>query len=113
MTITLSGTAQLGTDNILLAARTRSKVEFLVMQSLREKVFPPTSRAAASVPGHEGMFNVLQLKALPLLAADLSDAEVETLTKALEAFEQDEKGPGVSVESGVWVYPLLDSLKEK
>lgn len=113
MTINLSGTAQLGVDNILLLSRTRSKVEFLVMQGLREKVFPAASRAMAVVPGQEGVFNVAKLKALPPLSPELTEAEAETLTKSMESFESDEKGPGVSVETGLWFYPLLDSLTAK
>ena len=113
MTISLSGIAQFGVDNILLGTRTRSKVEFLVMKTLRDKVFPQASRDAASIPNRPAMFNMLSLKALPELQVELTEAEVEALVKALESHEQNENGPGVSVEAGSWFYPLLDSLKEK
>jgi len=111
MIITLSGMAQFRVDAILLATGTRSKVERSVARELRAKVFPALSRSAAALPGRTDSFNILILRSLPPLTADLTYPETELLAKALVGFEGNEAGPGISVEDGEWFDPLLDSLQ--
>jgi hypothetical protein len=111
MTITLTGMAQFRVDAILLATGTRSKVERSVARELRAKVFPVLSRSTAALPGRADSFNILILRSLPPVTADLTHPEMELLAKALAAFEANEAGPGISVEDGEWFDPLLDSLQ--
>lgn len=110
--IVLSGMAQLLVNNILLASRTRGRVEFLVVDGLRNMIFPEECQKMAQQPGQPGVFNVQRLKSLPDREIELKPAEREAFLKALEAYEQDEAGPGITVENGAWFYPLVESLKE-